>query len=385
MFGIPEQDPGFKEEFWSCLALTHCPGLGLLTRNRLLRTYGSAYQAVQNLGSWNELSFMRFSLVRNFQDELWREGAWQEWVQCQQQGLGVVLYTSSLYPACLQEIPDAPLYLYFRGQSQLLQQPCLAVVGARNCTNQGARLVYQLSSELSQTGICVVSGFAQGIDSQAHKGGLQGPGGSIAVLGTGLDQSYPAGNRELQHRMQKNGLLLTEFAPGTQPEAHNFPRRNRIISALALGVLVVEAASRSGSLITAGMALEQGREVFAVPGFPEHPLSAGCNALLKQGAILVRSAQDVLEELAPVLRADLAEQQQPAEHKSGSSANQEREEDLSPEEQELTSHLQKRPQEHIDVLSAELGWESQKMSRVLMMLELKGVVKQLSGMYYSLC
>jgi DNA processing protein len=383
MFGIAEQDPGFKQEFWSCLALTHCPGLGLLTRNRLLRTYGSAYQAVQNVPGWKELSFIRPNWVRNFQAELWREAAWQEWVQCQQQRLGVVLYTSSFYPACLQEIPDAPLYLYFRGQNQLLQQPCLAVIGARNCSSQGARLAYKLSQELSKAGICIVSGFAQGIDSQAHKGALQGPGGSIAVLGTGLDQSYPAGNRELQARMEQDGLLLTEFAPGTQPEAHNFPRRNRIISALALGVLVVEAASKSGSLITAGMALDQGREVFAVPGFPEHPLSAGCNALLKQGAALVMSVQDILEELAPILRNNFANQQ-PAENDAKAEASLEKQ-DLNPEEQELAKALQKRSQAHIDILSAELGWESQKMSRVLMMLELKGVVRQLSGMYYSLC
>lgn len=380
MLSVAEQDPGFKQEYWSCLALSHCPGLGLLTRHRLLRTYGSAYLAVQNLARWRDLPFMRRDWVRNFQEDLWREGAWKEWVQCQQQGLGVVLYTSSLYPVSLREIPDAPLYLYFRGRAQLMQKPCLAVVGARNCSNQAAKLAYQLSLEFSKAGLCVVSGFAQGIDSLAHKGGLQASGGSIAVLGTGLDQNYPAGNRNLQRRMEQGGLLLTEFAPGTQPEAHNFPRRNRIISALALGVLVVEAASKSGSLITAGMALEQGREVFAVPGFPKHPLSEGCNMLIKQGAALVRNAQDVFEELAPALRNELA-----SEHQAAGAQDRKQREDLSSEEQELAKILQKRPQVHIDILSSELGWESQKISRVLMMLELKGVVKQLSGMYYSLC
>ncbi|MFW5931918.1 MAG: DNA-processing protein DprA [Desulfohalobiaceae bacterium] len=384
MFSAQEHDTGFKQEFWSCLALTHCPGLGLRTRNRLLGIYGSAYQAVQNLSSWKALPFMREALVRNFQEEQWREGAWQEWVQCQQQGLGVALYTSGFYPSSLKQIPDAPLYLYFRGQVHCLQQPHLAVVGARNCSSQGARLAYQLSSELSRAGICIVSGFAQGIDSQAHKGGLQGPGSSVAVLGTGLDQTYPAGNRELQRRLQDTGLLLTEFSPGTQPEAHNFPRRNRIISALALGVLVVEATSKSGSLITANIALEQDREVFAVPGSPLSPQSAGCNELLKQGAVLVRSAQDVLEELAPVLQKIPLAQDQAAAGTTGSKGAQAREE-LGPEEQELTSILQNRSQMHIDRLAAELDWESHKISRVLMMLELKGVVRQLSGMYYSLC
>lgn len=394
MFYASDQNAWFKNEYWSCLALTHCPGLGLLTRVRLMKSFGSAYRAVQEVESWGKLHFIRQDWLQNFQAQLWRQGAWQEWLLSRKLNLGVLLYVNDLYPARLKEIPDAPLYLYCKGDPNLLQQPCLAMVGSRHCSQHGARLAYQLAMELSRSGLSVVSGFAQGIDSQAHHGGLQGPGGSIAVLGTGLDLTYPAGNRELYLKLEQNGLLLTEFAPGTPPEAHNFPRRNRIISALSLGVLVVEAAQRSGSLITAGMALEQGREIFAVPGYPDFALTAGSNELLKQGAVLVRTGQDVLQELAPVLskewgrsnqfQADL-QQAGAADSALGRPETKGQAKGLSPEEQKLARVLEKTPQAHIDSLVAELGWETQKMSRVLMMLELKGVVKQLSGMYYSLC
>ncbi len=391
-----DQDPDtwLKYEYWSSLALRHTPGLGLLSINRLLQEFGSAYAAVQGVDQWSDLLFMRKHLIRNFRDELWREQAGQEWVNCRKLGLDIILYSGRDYPQRLREVPDAPVFLYYKGKPSLLHQPCLAVVGSRNCTRRGGRLAYHLAKELTKAGLCVVSGLAQGIDSQAHWGSLQGSGSSIAVLGTGLDQVYPVENRELKYRLEKKGLVLSEFEPGTQPDAHNFPRRNRIISALSLGVLVVEAASRSGSLITAGIALEQGREVFAVPGFPDSELSTGCNDLLKQGAALVRDAQDVIQEIVPLLSTEWNEvvQDVPDAKQAGEGSrnvesvlNSEQLSLLDDEEKKLLKILENKNQAHIDFLAAELGWESQKMSRVLMMLEIKGVVKQMSGMYYSLC
>jgi DNA processing protein len=201
------------------------------------------------------------------------------------------------YPAALLQIADPPVVLYARGRTELLERPALAVVGSRNPTPGGVADAAAFAEALSNAGLTIVSGLALGIDAAAHRGGLAGASSSIAVLGTGLDRIYPARNRDLAHRLSSEGLMLSEFPLGTPAQAHNFPRRNRIISGLARGCLVVEAALRSGSLITARQALEQGREVFAIPGSIHSPLSKGCHWLIKQGAKLVESAQDVLEEL----------------------------------------------------------------------------------------
>ncbi|HUU72878.1 MAG TPA: DNA-processing protein DprA [Burkholderiales bacterium] len=200
------------------------------------------------------------------------------------------------YPRGLLEISDPPPLLYLKGESRLLQQDALAIVGSRNATPQGIDNAEAFARDLSNNGFTVVSGLALGIDAAAHRGGLRGKGSSIAVVATGLDSVYPARNRDLAHEISQQGLLLSEFALGTKPLAGNFPRRNRLISGLAKGVLVVEAAVKSGSLITARYALEQGREVFAIPGSVHSPLSRGCHALIKQGAKLVETSTDILEE-----------------------------------------------------------------------------------------
>lgn len=201
------------------------------------------------------------------------------------------------YPQSLLNISDPPLLLYVKGRHDLLNIRSLAVVGSRNATAQGIRNAEAFSKSVSDAGLCIVSGMAHGIDAAAHLGGLQGIGSSIAVVGTGLDKVYPAANRELAHRLAQDGTIVSEFPLGTPPLPANFPRRNRIISGLSLGCLVVEASVQSGSLITARMALEQGREVFAIPASIHSPQSKGCHALIKQGAKLVENAQDILEEL----------------------------------------------------------------------------------------
>lgn len=201
------------------------------------------------------------------------------------------------YPQFLLNTVDPPLLLYVKGRFDLLNVRSLAVVGSRNASAQGLRNAEAFAKSISEAGLCVVSGMAHGIDAAAHFGGLQGPGSSIAVVGTGLDKVYPAANRDLAHRLAQEGTIISEFPLGTPPLAANFPRRNRIISGLSQGCLVVEASVQSGSLITARMALEQGREVFAIPGSIHSPQSRGCHALIKQGAKLVENAQDILEEL----------------------------------------------------------------------------------------
>lgn len=201
------------------------------------------------------------------------------------------------YPRALRDIPDPPLLLYVIGRSALLTRPALAIVGSRNATAQGAANARAFARALSAEGLTIVSGMALGIDAAAHEGGLEGRGATVAVIGTGADRIYPARNEGLARRIAAEGCIVSEYPLGTPATPANFPRRNRIISGLCRGVLVVEAAARSGSLITAHVANDQGRDVFAIPGSIHAPLSKGCHKLIKEGARLVESAADVLQEL----------------------------------------------------------------------------------------
>ena len=215
----------------------------------------------------------------------------------------VVHYGCELYPPRLREIADPPLALFVQGCLDSLTAPQVAIVGSRRATPGGGRAAFALARDLAGAGICVTSGLAVGIDASAHQGALAGGGFTNAVMGTGPDRIYPSRHAQLSREIARSGALVSEFAPGTPPSAFNFPRRNRIISALALGVVVVEAAQRSGSLITARLAGEQGREVFAMPGSVNNPMAAGCHGLIRQGATLATGAQDVIAELAPLLSA----------------------------------------------------------------------------------
>ncbi len=203
------------------------------------------------------------------------------------------------YPQALLDIPDPPIVLYVKGHLARLHAPAIAIVGSRNASAQGLLNAGQFAASLSQTGFVVVSGLAMGIDAAAHAGALHHAGSTVAVIGTGIDIVYPARNRALAMRIADEGCVVSEYALGTGALAANFPRRNRLISGLSRAVLVIEAAARSGSLITARVAVEQGRDVYAIPGSIHAPLSKGCHWLIKQGAKLVESAQDVLEEIAP--------------------------------------------------------------------------------------
>jgi len=214
------------------------------------------------------------------------------------------------YPGQLAALDDAPPLLFALGNVELLRQPQMAVVGSRHPTAAGRALAARIARDLAAAGLVITSGLARGIDAAAHEAALEAGGATIAVCGTGPDICYPAQHRELYQRIAERGLLISEFAPGTPPRAAHFPQRNRIISGLARGVVVVEAAADSGSLITARHALAQGREVFAVPGSPLNPLAAGCLALIRQGAALVRDATDILPEIAVRIEGNVPDDQQ---------------------------------------------------------------------------
>jgi DNA processing protein len=204
-------------------------------------------------------------------------------------------------PELLLQIPGPPTLLYVLGNKDVLHLPALAVVGSRNPTRGGLENAYEFSNYLARSGFCIVSGLAQGIDTAAHKGALDAGATTVAFLGHGIDRVYPAENRELAHRIAEKGALCSEYPLGSPPRREHFPQRNRLISGLSLGTLVVEAARRSGSLITARLAAEQGREIFAIPGSIHNPLSRGCHQLIKQGAKLVESAEDIIGELSPLV------------------------------------------------------------------------------------
>jgi DNA processing protein len=289
------------------------------------------------------------------------------------QGAGNAILTlaDGNYPRGLLEVADPPPLLYLKGRQELLARPGLAIVGSRNATAQGMANAEAFARALSAAGYTIVSGQALGIDSAAHRGGLAGPGSTIAVIGTGADIVYPARNRDLAHAIAADGLIVSEFAIGTPALAANFPRRNRIISALARGVLVVEAALRSGSLITARLAGEQGRDVFAIPGSIHSPLSKGCHLLIKQGAKLVDSATDVLEELGVAAPRPAA--QEKAQSAPDGAADP------------ATALLGAMGYDAVgfDALLARSGMLAETLSALLLGLELEGRISQLPGGRYQ--
>ena len=222
-----------------------------------------------------------------------------EWAAAPQRRL--VTRDDAAYPPLLREIPDHPPLLYARGDAELLRAPQVAIVGSRRCTPGGAQIAFDFAAELAAAGFAITSGLALGIDGQAHRGVLAAGGATLAVLATGIDRIYPPRHRALAAEIEAGGLLLTEFPPGCEAARHHFPQRNRIISGLAVATLVIEAAARSGSLITARLAADQGREVFAVPGSIRNPLARGCHGLIRDGARLAQAPADVVEGLGPLL------------------------------------------------------------------------------------
>ncbi|MBK8525243.1 MAG: DNA-protecting protein DprA [Betaproteobacteria bacterium] len=284
------------------LRLTLIPGIGGETQRKLLAAFGLP----ENIFSASRSS-LRGVIGDKATDRLLETDnratveAAQHWAE--QPGQRILTLADNDYPRTLLDIADPPTLLYVRGRSELLSLPAIAIVGSRNATPQGESNARAFATALAAEGLSIVSGLALGIDAAAHRGAMAAGGATIAVIGTGADRLYPARNQALACDIAKNGAIISEFPLGTPAAAANFPRRNRLISGLSRGVLVVEAAVESGSLITARMAGEQGREVFAIPGSIHSPQSRGCHRLIRQGAKLVETAQDVMEELGVHIQA----------------------------------------------------------------------------------
>jgi len=279
-----------------------------------------------------------------------------------QPGQDVLALGDPGYPAVLASIPDPPLLLYIKGRAELLGRRALAIVGSRNATLQGKANASSYARSLAQDGVCIVSGLALGIDAAAHEGALDGAGSTIAVVGTGLDIVYPARNRLLWERIAQGGCIVSEYPPGTPPTSSNFPKRNRIISGLSAGVLVVEAAARSGSLITAHVAVNQNRDVFAMPGSIHAPLAKGCHALIREGARLVDSIDDLREVLRLAPRTPGCAAAVPTETACLG----------------LLAHLGHEPVD-IDTLLLRSGSTVGTLSLELLALEMAGLLERLPG------
>lgn len=352
------------------IRLTTTPGIGCDAAEKLLRAFGlpdaifSAKPAdLKSLVSDKQVKALTAAPSAATRELIRRSEAW-----CTDPNHHLITLADQHYPPQLLTIHDPPVVLYAIGRTELLCRPSIAVVGSRNATTQGISNARQFAQYLSDCALTIISGLAQGIDSAAHSGGLSGNGSTIAVIGTGADLVYPTSNRTLSKQIASQGCLISEYPLGTAALPHNFPRRNRIISGLAEGVLVVEAAIRSGSLITAKVAADQGREVFAIPGSIHSALSKGCHQLIKQGAKLVECGQDVLDEL----RADLfgMRQRDPAMPQSGPN--------LPPEQRALLEQMGFDPI-HPDALALRCHRSSHALMAQLVMLELAGQVEALPG------
>lgn len=294
-----------KQEYM-LVALAHSSGVG----RRVLRSARNLGETVDfsRCSSIQIQEMLRVTpkIAERIRSEFCLEKAMERVHKWKRNGIEVLTQYHQAYPALLREIPDAPEVLYIIGELEFLHRPCISLVGSRKPTTYGKNIARQLARELSERNITVVSGMARGIDSEAHRGALAASGPTVAVLGCGVDIIYPAENRALAFEIRKKGVILSEYPPGTAPLRGFFPERNRIISGLARGVLVIEAASRSGSLITADLALDQGRDVFAIPGSIYSPQSAGCHWLIQQGGKLVQNIHDILSEY-PELISDTNE------------------------------------------------------------------------------
>ena len=286
----------------------------------------------------------------------------------------IVTMTDTEYPPLLLQIPDPPPFLYVLGRLNGSIRN-IAVVGSRNATRYGISTTRRLCHDLAKFKMTIASGMAVGIDSAAHEGALMGKGNTIAVLGSGLERVYPEQNRKLFHQIAQNGAVISEFPLKTEPDAHNFPRRNRIISGMSLGTVVVEATKRSGSLITARLAAEQNRDVFAVPGSIQSFKSTGTHTLIKQGAKLVEHAQDIMDELSHMIKTPV-EKNKSADNKTKIISQ------LSPDERLVFESIEPYPV-HIDDIARKLSIEAGRLSSILLQLELKGIVQQSPGKFFS--
>lgn len=354
-------------EYW--LALTLIKGLGSIRLSKLLQHFGEPsliWSAEQRLLA--TVSGIGASLASSIVKQREQVNIVRLQERLCQEGIEYFTITDRQYPEILKNMYDPPPVLFYKGKINFAS-PAIAIVGSRRSTGYGCNIAGRLAYELAERGVAVVSGLARGIDTCGHLGALKAKGDTIAVLGSGLDQIYPAENRKLFQEIVAKGLVLSEYPPGTEPLPGNFPQRNRIISGLSRGVVVVEASRQSGSLITADLALEQGREIFAVPGNINRPQSQGCNNLIKKGAKMVTAVDDILEEL--FLDVDFA---QPAARVSYPQ--------MSEREEVIIQLLQQEGEMNVDQIIQRSHFTVAQVNSILLKLELKGLVKREAGKKY---
>ncbi|HPY39270.1 MAG TPA: DNA-processing protein DprA [Thiolinea sp.] len=386
-----------EEELRARLQIWRATGIGPASLNRLLNHFGSAVAALDGSDSEMIKAGLKSDTIQNLRAVSPDAAvADMEWLH-RAQHRHILVPEDTYYPKLLHDVKAAPPILFVAGNPELLNEPQLAMVGSRTPTTYGKDNAQAFAHYLAKHGITVTSGLALGIDAISHQGALEAGGHTIAVIATGLDIMYPAKNRSLAERIVEQGVIVSEFPIGVKPQAQNFPRRNRIISGLSLGTLVVEAALQSGSLVTAQHALEQGREVFAIPGSIHSPLSHGCHRLIRQGAKLVETAADILEELAPQLQAYLGVSFEQTETKLTkpvkplsflkSIETQENTEErtapaLDPEEELILATIGLEPVP-IDQIVIQTGLTTDVVSSMLLMLELQGYIAACGGGRYK--
>ncbi len=358
------------------LALKGVPGLGDLLCKRLVDRFGAPEQIfLAHRDALLEVPGMTPKLVSALSMNRVSDQSRRDLDLAAKKNYRIFTLADEEYPALLREIPDPPLLLYCCGTLDG-RAGCISVVGSRKPTSYGLSATRSLCSELASCGVTIVSGMARGIDTAAHQGALSGGGKTIAVLGSGLERIYPPENRRLFHDIAQNGAVISEFPLEEKPLPHNFPKRNRIIAGMSLGTVIVEAAHKSGSLITARLAAEQGREVFAVPGSIQSPKSAGAHTLIKQGAKLVEHAGDILEEIGPLIAAVPRE-----DAKAADSPPPEACPTLSPDASQILQVLEPYPT-HIDDLVRKLSMDPGQLAGILLRLEVEGRVQQLPGKFF---
>lgn len=361
-------DPVASASLAAWLRLEQCAGVGLVSAHRLLQQFGTP-EAVFAASREQLLALLKpaqADAVLRAPDaqQAARFDTVQAW--CAQPGNMLLPLDHAAYPERLRQIAGAPLMLYVKGQVGLLSRPCVAMVGARNASMSGMQNAERMAHALSAAGVTIVSGLALGIDAAAHAGGLRAAGGTVAVIGTGADRIYPARNAELARRIAVEGCIVSEYPLGTPPLRDNFPRRNRVISGLARGVLVVEAAAKSGSLITARLAAAQGRDVYAMPGSVHSTLAKGCHRLIREeGAKLVETAADILSELA-MQDAGLADIAKAGSHFDDSFVDR------------VLQAMGDEPAS-ADLLAAHLQQSAAELQAQLLALELAGLIERLPG------
>jgi DNA processing protein len=356
------------DEIAALCLLLRAPGIGARTLEPLLARAGSA-QALLAAPPAEATPALRDYLRSPDLAGVEQDLAWLDHPERR-----LLLPTDPAWPAALGEIANPPLALFTHGDTDLLNLPQLAIVGSRTPSSGGERTAREFAAHLAGAGLVIGSGLASGIDAAAHRGALAADGLTLAVTGTGLDRVYPAQNRALAHDIAANGLLISEFPTGTPPLPAHFPRRNRILAALSLGTLVVEAALKSGSLITARLAAESGREVFAIPGSIHNPLARGCHALIRDGAKLVETAEHVLEELAPLLGGlPRGGRQRPTGPAHTPAADP-----PDPQHQQVLEALGFDPAT-TDQLAERTGFPAAEISSILLLLELQGHVSSAPG------